>query len=176
MEEERDYDREANSHQNGDSSNGWTGPPQDMDLSSAYATLLDQYRDALARIHVLEMQNQNLANMVKWSPPPIESHGGPASIGASEAIDLTARIRAMEGRLAKSNADGSGPDADGRGTTSESRDEIAQLRIQVQALLGQLSKVTGRARHDRMKWAWPRNGGSYRSSSGRGWLNKILKR
>jgi hypothetical protein len=82
-------------------------------MSSAYATLLEQYREALARIHVLEMQNQNLANMVKWSPPPILSQDGRASVGASEATELAARMEAVERLLAKSVADGLGESATG---------------------------------------------------------------
>ena len=66
MEEERENNSKATSHEKGNSADGWAGLPQEINLPSAYATLLDQYREALARIHVLEMQNQNLVNLVKY--------------------------------------------------------------------------------------------------------------
>ena len=146
MEEERENDNKASSPDKGDSAGGWAGQRQELNLSSAYSTLLDQYREALARIHVLEMQNQNLANMVKLSPPPILSQDLRASTGALEAAELAARIEAVERLLAKTAADGSGdPGTERQGTQSESRDEVAQLRIQVQSLLGQLSNLPRRS-------------------------------
>ena len=179
MEEERENDNKASSPDQGDSAGGWAGQPQELNLSSAYSTLLDQYREALARIHVLEMQNQNLANMVKLSPPPILSQDMRASTGALEAAELAARIEAVERILAKTAADGSRRAATGeQGATSESRDEVAQLRIQVQSLLGQLSKVNGR--HDGTKRAGSRSarghGWSRWSAERSSWLNRILKR
>jgi hypothetical protein len=179
MEEERESDSKAGSRDQGDSAGGRAGQPQELNLSSAYATLLDQYREALARIHVLEMQNQNLANMVKLSPPPILSQDLRASTGALEAAELAARIEAVERLLAKTAADDSGQAATGKqGATSESHDEVAQLRIQVQSLLGQLSKVNGR--HDGTKRAGSRSarghGWSRWSAQRSSWLNRILKR
>ena len=176
MEEERDNNSKATSRKKGDSADGWAGLSTEINLSSAYATLLDQYREALARVHVLEMQNQNLASMVKRSPLPLLSQDGRESIGASETTELVARIEPVEGLLAKPVADGSGPAAtEMQGSKSESRDEIAQLRIQVQSLLGQLSAVNGRP--DGMKKARSRSGSRRgRSSDGSSWLNRILKR
>ena len=95
MEEERENNSKATSHEKGNSADGWAGLPQEINLPSAYATLLDQYHEALARIHVLEMQNQNLVNMVKLSPLPIVSQDGRASTGAHEATDLVARIHRL---------------------------------------------------------------------------------
>ena len=179
MEEERENDNKASSPDNGDSAGGWASVPQELNLSSAYSTLLEQYREANARIHVLEMQNQNLANMVKSSPPSILSQDGQASTGASEVTELAARMEAVERLLAKTAADGSGdPGTERQGTQSESRDEVAQLRIQVQSLLGQLSMVNGR--HDGTERAGSisaRGHGSSRSPAQRSsWLNRILKR
>jgi hypothetical protein len=66
MVEGRDTENKTTtSRVNGGSADGWAGLPHEINLSAAYATLLEQYREALGRIHVLEMQNQNLANMVK---------------------------------------------------------------------------------------------------------------
>ena len=179
MEEERDNDSKASSRDQGDFVGGWAGQPQDLNLSSAYATLLEQYREALARIHVLEMQNQNLANMVKLSPPPILSQDRRASIGALEAAELAARIEAVERLLAKTAADSSGEAVTGKqGTKSESHDEVAQLRIQVQSLLGQLSGVNGQ--HDGTKRVGPQGGSRHGwqrwSYHRRSWLNRVLKR
>ena len=174
MEEERENDNKASSPDKGDSAGGWAGQPQELHLSSAYSTLLDQYREALARIHVLEMQNQNLANMVKLSPPPILSQDGQASTGASEVTELATRIEAVERLLAKTAAD----DSETQGSKGESDDEVAQLRIQVQSLLGQLSKVNGR--HDGTKRAGSisarGHGWSRWSAQRSSWLNRILKR
>ena len=174
MEEERDNDSKAGSRDQGDSAGGWAGQRQELDLSSAYTTLLDQYREALARINVLELQNQNLANVVKLSPPPILSQDMRASTGGLEAAELAARIEAVERLLAKTAADG----AETQGSKGESQDEVSQLRIQVQSLLGQLSKVNGQ--HDGTKRAAPRSGrghGWRRWSSNRSsWLNRVLKR
>ena len=152
----------ATSHENGASSGSGAGASEEAQLSSAYATLLNQYREALARIHVLEMENHNLANMVKWSPPPILAQDGNASSEVSEPTELVARIEAVGSLLAKSIPDGPGPAAsDNKNPGTESRGEIAQLRIQVQSLLGQLSVVNGPQA--------PMKGGRPRTRGGRGW-------
>ena len=82
MIEERDSDSQASSRDQEGAAGGWSGEPQELNISSTYSTLLEQYREALARIHVLEMQNQNLANMVKLSPPPLPPQDLRASTGA----------------------------------------------------------------------------------------------
>jgi hypothetical protein len=50
MEEERENDNKASSRDQGDSAGGWAGQRQELNLSSAYATLLDQYRDAVGPV------------------------------------------------------------------------------------------------------------------------------
>ena len=175
MVEEQDNPGREPLGKKGDSADSWAGLHQDVSLSSAYATLLDQYREALARIHVLEMQNQNLSNMVKWSPPPIHAQDGGTSTGGSEAAELAVRVEDVERLLANSVADSSERAAT---ETSGSRDELSQLRIQVQSLFGQLSKVNGR--HDETKRVRYRSdsGHSWRkwSNNRSSWLNRILKR
>ena len=179
MEEERDNDRKAGSWDYGDTPGGQAGQPQDLNLSSAYTTLLEQYREALARLHILEMQNQNLANMIKLSPPPVLPQDLRASTGALESAELAARIDAVERLLAKTAADGSEEGGSERqGVPSKSGEEVAQLRIQIQSLLGQLSRVNGG--HTGTRRGGSGNGGGHGwrrwSYKRKGWLNRILKR
>ncbi len=177
MAKDRDNDREVTSRESAELADGLASLPQDVNLSSAYATLLEQYREALTRIHVLELQNQNLANMVELSPPPILSQDGRPTFGASDVTELAARVQALESLRERSVADGTAP-AGEQASKHESHDEIAQLRIQVQSLLGQLAKVNGR--HDKVKRAGSRDGGGHRwhsrSGNRRSWLNRVLKR
>ena len=152
---------------------------QHQDLPSAYEVLLTQYRETLARIHVLEMQVQNLENTIKQSAqspvltsardlaPPLDFN-----VILSRLETLENPEEQAEPRVARVSAEHiNEPPA------NPTKAELSQIRVQNDALESQLAKVTAeldeiRSRSRRRSDSSRRRGASRKQGLFEGLLGK----
>ncbi len=116
----------------------------DQNQPSAYEVLLRQYRDTLARNHVLEMEVQNLKNVIMQPDSDTPLPGGPALTPPMGTDALVARLEALESRsiqVLPSRPETNAAHAE-ESTTKPADDQISQLRVQNHSLESRLAKVT----------------------------------